>query len=108
MIRESVDPALPVFMDCWECAILDLWDRYTPVYFHQDISSFWGSAPNGAYVVATRSAESGQYRTDYPDKPFLRDIPSSWIKVNERRLGFWQYFKPGLTPVLFYVPPCDD
>ena len=105
MIQLHVDPELPIFMDGWEYAILDYWDGYEPIYSYRGMESFMCSQTDGAYVVATKNNLSGRYETAYPEKDCLRTIPPSWIKIAQSKLGHWEYFKPGLSPVLFYVPP---
>lgn len=108
MVRRQVDPDVPLYLDGWEKAALEYRDEYRPLYRYQDIASFDGSAPNGAYVVLTKSVSTGQFISDYENQVLRTGPPSSWVRIAEGRLGYWEYFKPGRVPVIFYVPPGQE
>jgi len=108
MIHRYVDPSLVVHLDNY--GAMDLWDHYRRKYRYEGWSSLQLPSIQGEYVFATRKFGTDDFVTDFPEsagKPFLRHIPSDWIKIAETQLGYWDYFVPGRIPVLFYVPPSE-
>lgn len=55
--------------------------------------------------MVTRTLLTGDYATDYRNKPFLTTSPADWVKIAEIKLRRWEYFKYDRYPVIFYVPP---
>jgi len=103
MIQSNADPNIPIFLDSFECAILDYFDGYQSIYRYTMSNSFFCDKHKGVYVVATKN-QHGKYMSEFQNKQCLTTIPNSWIKIADVELGYWEYFKPGLRPVLYYIP----
>jgi hypothetical protein len=101
LIRNYVNPSLPIFLDVFECAIFDYWDKYQSVYLYREKNYFKEKNTTGAYVLSLKDYQ-GCYWFDYDEKI---KVPAHWIKIGASELDYWEYFKPGFQPVLFYVPP---
>jgi hypothetical protein len=101
MIRQYVNPELPIFIDLFECAIFDYWDKYQSIYMYKEKEYFQEKNITGAYVLSLED-DQGYYWFDYDERI---KTPSHWIKIGATELDYWEYFHPGFQPVLFYVPP---
>ena len=107
LISQHVDPDIPLYLDGFEICLFDLWDGHHSIYRYLNDQEFPANQhpAEGAYVVVLREMNRDVIVAGPNAPSFALHRPADWVKVGELNLGSWEFFKPGVSPVLYYIPP---